>query len=487
MVDPKIKLSLTQLLTKVFLENFQPQQLVVEHSYRDGYFCHEASWDEFSPEDIQLLEQGMREWLAGPENITLGTRTRDQVLQYMLLRSSVSKSANTRKWPSNVIPVIQFGNSYWDYLMEEAELDKAKLHNFRLEKFNDGFLIRFFPDKETTLNRKPLHAGSRLFQIIAEIEQMGDVLNLATIHDVNTLVTTDEIRHILWVAEGFHEKRISQIADHIVKDFPAKRVISIAGPSSSGKTTFAKRLGIQLRVNGFKTLPISMDDFFIDREQIANGPNGDKDFETIDAMNIELLAQRLQTLLGGGSIPRRSYDFKTGVGNDLTGTINLGEWDLIVLEGIHGLNPKLTEAMGHAGLHHIYVSAITQLNIDSNHRFSTSDNRLLRRMVRDHLFRGYSPEDTLARWESVRHGEERNIFPFQEEADFMFNSSLLYELSVLAKFALPLLKNIPNTSPVKTEANRLELLLSLVEPMDENLVPGVSILREFIGKSDFQY
>ncbi len=487
MIPTPQKATITHILTKVFLETKKGKSLVVEHSYQDGYFCHVAGWEEISKDDINRLEKGMLQWLNGPEQISISTKTRDEVLKHMLARPSVSKAANTKKWPTDNIPIIMLGSSYWDYLLESVEIKKENLQNFRLEKFNDGFLLRFFSNTESCQKSSILSDQSKLFQIIEEIVQMGDILELSTINHVNELVNSGNIRQMLWVAEGFHEKRISQIADKIVNEFPSKRVISIAGPSSSGKTTFTKRLGIQLRVNGFKTVSLSMDDFFIDREKIVTDSSGNRDFETIKAMDVVLLAQRIQTLLSGEPIPKRTFDFKTGIGHDTKETVQLGEWDLIMLEGIHGLNPSLTKSLGNTKLHRIYVSAITQLNIDSNHRVSTSDNRLLRRLVRDHLFRGYSPEDTLERWKSVREGEERNIFPFQEEADFMFNSSLLYELSVLAKFARPLLKEVSSQSPVKAEAERLELLLALVEPMDEDLVPGISILREFIGKSDFHY
>ncbi len=487
MISPAIKLSLTQLLTKSFIEKFHPRQLVVEHSYRDGYFCHDATWEEISEQEISDLEVSMKEWVLGPDLIIISEKPRDEVLTHMMTRPSVSKTANVHMWPVESIPIIKLGDDYWDYLLESAETDKSRLAHFCLEKFNDGFLLRFFENETAQNHCLPFTSDSGLFRIIGEIEQMGDILDISTIHQVNKLVQTGEINQMLWVAEGYHEKQISHIADAIVQEFPSKRVISIAGPSSSGKTTFAKRLGIQLRVNGFRTLTLSMDDYFVNRTTIKPDENGSVDYESIDAVDVELLVSRIQTLLNGGSVPVREYDFILGEGKDKEETIHIGEWDLIIMEGIHGLNPQLTHAMGNTEFHHIYVSAITQLNIDSNHRFSTSDNRLLRRLVRDHLFRGYTPQETLERWHSVRLGEERNIFPFQEEADFMFNSSLLYELSVLAPVAIPLLEKIPSPSNMKGEADRLRLVLSLVEPLSADLVPGISILREFIGNSDFHY
>lgn len=486
-VTPPIKIALIQILAKTFRELYDPLQLVVEHAYRDGYFCHEAAWRELSDEELRRLETGMRDWIIGPQPIRTGVRTREKVQELMILRHSQSKTANARRWPTNQVPVVFIGETHWDYLLEPVETDKSRLHNFRIEKFNKGFLIRFFPNQDSREKAIPLAADSQLFKIIEEIENWGDILQIATIEHVNTLILNREINHMTRVAEGLHEKKISQIADSIVHGFPQTRVISIAGPSSSGKTTFAKRLRIQLQVNGFKAVTLSMDDYFIDRANVPLKPDGSQDFETIDALDGEMLADRVKTLLRGDPIPRRIYDFKSGTGRDLEEQLRLGDWDFVVLEGIHGLNPKLGQAFGSIHLHRIYVSAITQLNIDAYNRISTSDNRVLRRIVRDHSYRGYSPAETLQRWPAVRAGEEKNIFPFQEEADSMFNSSLFFEFPILANHARPLLKNVPEHSPVKGEAERLDLILSLFEPMEDRLVSGISILREFIGGSEFEY
>lgn len=485
MIDPVVKATLTLVLSKAFKETVQDRLLVVEHSYGDGYFCHDASWKPLSLNLVKRVEYAMRQWLSGPETVVLERKPRQEVIDLFTRIGSESKLGILKQWQVPEIPIVRIGKGYWDYQLEPVEIQRDKLCEFCLEIFNDGFIIRFIENPRRNIT--PLNNHSKLFNIIMENEQWASILGVSTIHQTNELIQSGEMKEVLWVAEGLHEKKISSIADNIGKEFPRKRIITIAGPSSSGKTSFSKRLAIQLRVNGFRTIPISMDDYFVDRDQLQPGPDGMVDFESVDCMDINLLQARIHKLLASESIPRRVFDFKSGVGCDSDETLTLGEWDFIVLEGIHGLNPRITRAFGIDHVQRIYVSALTQLNIDANHHIATSDNRLFRRMVRDYRYRGYSVEDTLLRWPSVRAGEEANIFPFQEEADYLFNSALIYELPVLAKFARPLLHTVPGDSPVKTEAERLELLLSFFVDMDENLVPGISILREFIGDSDFHY
>ncbi len=485
MIDPAVKATLTLVLSKAFKETIHDRLLVIEHSYGDGYFCHDASWKSLSLNQIKQVEYAMRRWLSGSESIVLERKPRQEVINLFTQIGSESKLGILQQWDATMIPIVRIGKGYWDYQLEPVETGIDRLCEFCLEKFNDGFVIRFIENPQERI--KPLNSHSKLFNIIMENEQWASILGVSTIRQTNELIRSGEMKELLWVAEGLHEKKISSIADDIGRGFPQKRIITIAGPSSSGKTSFSKRLAIQLRVNGFRTVPISMDDYFVNRDQLKPGPDGTVDFEAIDCMDIGLLKTRMRSLLEGKTIPRRVFDFKTGKGYDSDQTLTLGEWDFIVLEGIHGLNPRITSAFGENNVQRIYVSALTQLNIDANHHISTSDNRLLRRMVRDYRYRGYSVEDTLLRWPSVRAGEEANIFPFQEEADFLFNSALIYELPVLAKFARPLLQTVPYDSSVKTEAERLELLLSFFMNLDEDLVPGISILREFIGGSDFHY
>ena len=477
--------TLAFLLPSAFKELFSPRMLVIEHSFVDGYFCHEANWEKITRTEIKQLEKYMRKWLWGQEPITFETWSRDRMIEELYRINSVSKLSNVQHWQTDQIPVIRF-RDYFDYVIEPMSTDKTALQNFSLKHYSNGFIMRF-PTITQPQRLEPFIDRPKLFSIVEEQEQWGSILGVATVWELNELIVTNKINEMLWVAEGLHEKKIGQIADALSEQFPWKRIITIAGPSSSGKTTFAKRLGIHLKVNGFTTKQISMDDYFLDRSQIPVDENGDQDFESISVMNVDLLAERLDRLVSGQAIPKREYDFNTGMGSDSTDTIQLDDRDFIIVEGIHGLNPRFAAKLGNDRIQEIYISALTQLNIDATHRVSTSDNRLLRRMMRDHKFRGYLPEQTLERWPSVRLGEERNIFPYQEQADYIFNTALVYEFPVLAKYVCPLLKEIKNGTEYASEAHRLDTLLTFFEPLDEDQVPGISILREFIGGSDLHY
>ncbi len=477
--------SLGFILSIAFRKVFPQRVLVIEHSFGDGYFCHDNEWKPFSHSSLVRLTTEMRAIIESPNPIRLTEKQRDWVIQEFKKLKSVSKTGNLERWKDDPIPMVQYQDS-WDYCIEHMTTDKTKLKSFEIRKFNDGFLLRF----PTLLNPDrigPFHNQPKLFSIMEEHERWGDILGIRTIYDLNEAIRNGEIRELLWVAEGLHEKKISDIADILVNHFPEKRIITIAGPSSSGKTTFAKRLAIQLRVNGFRARQISMDDYFRDRGEILVDEDGEQDFESIQAVNIDLLSERMKALLGGEAIPVRKFNFETGRGEDQQEALQLGEDEFVILEGIHGLNPILSKALDKNRLQRIYISAITQLNIDSTHRVSTSDNRLLRRMIRDYQYRGYSAEETLNRWPSVRRGEEQYIFPFQEEADLMFNSALLYELPVLAEHCLHLLREVSQRQDLAETVTRLRVLLTFFRSLKMNIVPGISILREFIGGSEFEY
>lgn len=477
--------TLAFLLSKAFKEVVGDRFLVIEHSFGDGYFCHDAHGETFTPEEIQMLQETMESYIHNNEPIVFATKSKSDILEHFYATNSHSKQEIVSMWDADPIPIVRFGD-FWDLRLEPMTTQKTDLKPFEIRPYNDGFLLRF-----STLRHSDELADfvdhPKLFATIEDHEQWGSILGISTIRELNEIVRDGDIKELMWVAEGLHEKHISDIADTLADGFPQQRIVSIAGPSSSGKTTFAMRLRIQLRVLGFQTQQISMDDYFINRDKIPEDETGQRDFEAFSALNSSLLCERLGDLISGRSIPIRHFDFSTGKGMDTNNSLQLGEWDFVILEGIHGLNPHLFREVGKDRVQRIYISAITQMNIDAQHRISTSDNRLLRRLVRDHRFRGYSPRETLDRWPSVRLGEEKNIFPFQDEADLMFNSSLVYELPVLAGYARPLLKNVGGSDILKDKADQLELLLSFFEPVEEEAVPGTSILREFIGKSGFDY
>jgi uridine kinase len=475
--------TLAFLLSNAFNELLDPKMIVIEHSFGDGLFCHEANWDLITEAEIESVFQLMQNWINKGQELQFEEISKVAVIEEFEKINSRSKAAIAKKWVNDSLPIVRFGN-HWDYRMELMIADLKKLPPFQLRKYNDGFLMRL-PTINNHNKIDPFEDHPKLFSIMEEHEQWGKILGVSTIRELNDNINAGDINELVWVAEGLHEKKISDIADALVNDFPNRRLICIAGPSSSGKTTFGKRLRIQLRVNGFQAHHISMDDYFIDRSELPIDDKGSKDFESISGLDVELLCNRLNSLLDGREIPIREFKFSIGKGHDTKDMLKLDNWDFVLVEGIHALNPVFSEKIGAERLNKIYVSAITQMNIDANHRISTSENRLLRRLVRDHKFRGYSPEQTLLRWNSVREGEENNIFPFQEEASFMFNSSLVYELPVLAKYVKPLL-DIEEES-LAEKANNLFTFLSFFEQLDEELVPGTSILREFIGNSQFDY
>lgn len=476
--------ALSFLLTIAFRQVFKNRELIIEHSFGSGYFCHDNDWKSFSAEELNALKHKLKNLIGSNIPLKFEEMPREQLKQHFINLNSVSKTENLSHWNEKYIPIIKFG-SHLDYRLELMTADKTRLGPFDIHKYNAGFMFRF-PAFLNPLKLQPFKNQPKLFSIMEEHEKWGDILGIRTINDLNQCVQRGEIRELAWVAEGLHEKKIAEISDRLVQGFPEKRIITIAGPSSSGKTTFAKRLAIQLRVNGFTTKLISMDDYFKDRENIPRDFEGHQDFEGIQVMDTLLLAERIDNLLKGRTIPVRKYDFESGRGKDRD-SMKLEKREFVIIEGIHGLNPKLGDSLGIERIQRIYISAITQLNIDSTHRVSTSDNRLLRRLVRDTNFRSYAPENILKRWASVRRGEEKNIFPFQEKADLMFNSTLLYEIPVLAAQCRPLLDKMKKNAEFEHTAGRLSLLMALFLPLEQDIVPGRSILREFIGGSDFNY
>jgi len=327
---------------------------------------------------------------------------------------------------------------------------------------------------------------AKLADIFDEAEEWGRIIGVETAGDLNNVVASGHTRELIMVSEMLHEKKIAQLADRVTAS--GARLVLIAGPSSSGKTTFSKRLGLQLRVNGFDPHAISLDDYFVDRDTTPRDAEGQPNFECLESLNTARFNDDLNRILAGETVTLPRYSFKAGTSSDTGDTIVPNDRTILVVEGIHGLNPQLTAQIPDPHKFRIYVSALTFLNLDADNRIPTTDVRILRRMVRDHNFRGYSALQTLQIWHSVRMGEERHIFPFQENADAMFNSSLVYELAFLKNYAMQLLLQIDNTVPEYSEARRLVRFLDYFLPvMDIDVIPSTSIIREFIGNSYFNY
>lgn len=361
------------------------------------------------------------------------------------------------------------------------------LPTFGVQPFGDGLVLRF-PRRSDRRNLPSFTPRERLFTTSVETRHWQEILGVQRVGQLNRICLDGNVRHIIRVAEGLHEKKVSLIADEIDVRLPHVRLVTIAGPSSSGKTTFSKRLGIQLRVNGIEPVALSLDNYYVNRSETPRDEDGELDFESIEAIDLPLFHQQLEDLLEGREVRTPRFDFVTGtrVPDHQWVPMRLDEGQVLVIEGIHGLNPRLTTSIAENRIFRVYVSALSQLAIDDHNRLFTSDARLIRRIVRDQLYRGFSAERTLEMWERVRRGEGRWIFPFQEQADVMFDSSLVYEPSVLKVFAERFLLQVPRTSPTYTEAYRLLKGLSLLVAVFPDEVPHTSLLREFIGGSAFR-
>ena len=380
--------------------------------------------------------------------------------------------------------MLYYCENYYNYFYGVMPPTTGYIKIFDIEKYHKGFLLRY-PSKENPNELPKFQENKKLIETLDDYNELHRYLKVNTVYKLNSLITSGKGSDSILLDEALHEKRIVKIADDISKRRNVK-VVLIAGPSSSGKTTFSKRLGIQLYLNGLKPVTISVDNYFVDREHTPLDEFGKYDVESIHAIDLEQFNKDLCDLIDGKTIQAPTFDFLTGRRVYKGNTMKLEKDEILVIEGIHCLNDELTKAIDKEFKYKIYISALTVLNIDYYNRISTTDTRLIRRIVRDYNFRGYSALHTLSMWDSVNRGEEKNIFPYQEEADIMFNSSLIFELSALRNYAMPLLAEITPNQEEFSEAKRLYRLLSYFEPIDPKYIPNQSLIREFIGGSIFE-
>jgi len=446
-------------LIGVVKEIFPGEQLKISHSILDGVYC-ELIGSILSSREVQKIEDHLRDWVLADQPIPYETGKNDH-----LYHCSINKQEITTIYPP----------------LERA----GCLTHFKVNYFPPGFIL-LFPNANHPESISPFISPEKLSATFSESQRWLENLHLSTVHDVNAIITAKSSQELICLAEALHEKKISSIADQIFEKRRNVRVILISGPTSSGKTTFAQRLSTQLRVNGLRTVALSLDNYFLPREETPLDSSGQYDFECLEALDSPLLAAHLTALIGGSKVETPIYDFAHGGRCPTCKPMQLHTDEILVLEGIHALNPCLLPSLDRCQMFKIYVSDLFQLNIDAYTRVPTTEVRLIRRLVRDNKFRGINPERTLAQWQSVRRGENTNIFPFQEEADVMFNSSLLYELNALRPFAEELLIYVTPESPHYKTATRLLTLLSFFNPMESTTVPFNSILREFLGGSAYQ-
>lgn len=473
--------SLVFLLEVAFASLFPEAALTVDHSLvSGGYFCRVDGPNMLSPDELRALEARMRELTEKDLPIERQEVPLTEGIEYFRQRGQEDKVRLLRHRKKNYLTLYCL-DEYCDYLHGYMVPSTGYLRWFALRPMSTGFVLSY-PRRHRPVEVLPLEQPNKLLQTFQQYGDWLRRLGISTVGALNDAVIDGRFQEIVLVSEALHEQRIAEIASIIADRRDEVRVVLIAGPSSSGKTTFSKRLAVQLLTHGISPFPLEMDNYFVDRERTPRDENGNYDFEHVDALDRRLLAAHLQRLIQGERVRLPRYNFRLGRREEGE-EVQLAPGQLIILEGIHGMNPDLLPGFPRERTFRIYVSALTQLNLDRHNRVSTTDTRLLRRIVRDARDRGYSARETIARWEMVRRGEKRWIFPFQEEADAMFNSALVYELAVLKPYAEPLLLQIPPGTPEWIEAKRLLALLEWFEPAPADWVPDDSLLREFIGGS----
>ncbi len=458
-------------------------RLTINYQLDNSMFCTFEEL-EITDEVIDNIKNKMSEIITSNLSITKVVMTREEAEKFyekeQTLRGILQIDMENKEEVS-----LYYCEDYYNYFYGVMPISTGYMKVFDIVRYDKGYLLRY-PSKKNPNKLKDFKDNKKLMSTLQEYEDIHSVLKLNTIYRLNKKVEEDDGRQTVLLAEGIHEKKISNVADIIAKNRKVKMVL-IAGPSSSGKTTFAKRLGIQLKLNGIEPKTLSVDNYFVEREQNPVDENGKLDFECLEAVDLRLFNEHILKLLAGEEVELPTFDFTTGHKMYLGNKMKLSDNEILVVEGIHCLNDKLTEAIPLDQKFKIYISALTVLNIDYYNRISTTDTRLIRRIVRDYNYRSYSAKDTIARWSSVNKGEKSYIYPYQEEADIMFNSSIVYELGVLKKHALPILKEIDKTETEYAEAKRLITLLNYFKDIPDKYVPESSILREFIGGSIFEY
>lgn len=480
--------SLCMILYKAINDLYPGRRLIVEHSIGGGYFCNfKHEYNAITPEVVKALKKRMREIVEQDMVFVRRERLTADVIEKFRKQGLNDKVRLLGTLQSLYTVYYKLGDLI-DSFNEPLAPSTGHIDVFDLVPYKDGMLLLGPCKKDLTAPAKPINQR-KLYQAFTEYEDFNCVINVADVGELNLAIKNKQASMLIAVAEALHAKMFSKIAAQITKRFSkgGARVILIAGPSSSGKTTSSKRLAIQLMTHYIRPKVISLDNYFVDRMHTPRDESGDYDYESLYALDLEQFNQDITHLIEGQEVKIPTYNFETGQREYRGDTLHLEPDNVLLLEGIHGLNPELTKLIPEEQKFRVYVSALTTLNIDDHNWIATSDNRLLRRIVRDFKYRGASAQSTIARWPSVRRGEEKWIFPYQENADAMFNSSLLFELAVMKPYAEPILKQVPANAPEFEEANRLLRFLSYFDPLEEKDIPGTSLLREFLGGSSFQY
>lgn len=470
------------ILVKAVNDLYPEAMVDIQHSLSKGLFGEIYKKTPLNNEEVEKIKRRMQEIIDADIKINKVSLPKDEAVEIFKGYGMEGRLRLFKHIENSKVTLYELDGIY-DYYYGPMSFSTGSVKVFDLMYYAPGFILRI-PTQEDPTTLPQFVEHKKLAKIFYESEKWGEILNVGDVGALNDMGENGEITNVIRVSEALHEKKVAYIAD-MINDRKDTKIVLIAGPSSSGKTTFTKRLAIQLRVNGLMPVQISLDDYFVDRESTPKDENGNYDFESIYALDLALFNKNLCDLLEGKEtiIPR--FDFLTGSRKWHEQPLTLPKNGVLLIEGIHGLNEMLTSSIPKKNKFKIYISALTQLNLDNHNRIATTDVRMIRRIVRDFLSRGYGAEDTLKMWPSIKRGEEKNIFVFQEEADVMFNSSLVYELCILKKYAEEELSKISEDSEVYYEAMRLKNFLHFFKDVDRDVVPENSILKEFIGGSCF--
>ena len=478
--------SLMFLLHVSVRELFPHAKLKIPHGMSDGSYCELIGLErKVTNTDLDALEENMKLWIKRDiPFVKKGLPTNEAVEE--LVKQGMEDKAKLLEQQGFLYSYLYYLNDYANFFYGHHVASTGYLINFDLEPYLDGFLMRY-PKAESFEKLEEVHIHEKLFDVYKEHKKRAELLNTSCLSLLNERIKKGEGGDIIKIAEALHEKKIIEIANMIDRQRDQIKLILISGPSSSGKTTSSKRLSVQLAVNGIIPHIISLDDYFVDRELTPLDENGNHDFEALEAVDTKFFNKQLNQLFEGQEVNLPRFNFLTGKREFPGKKLRLDVGHILIVEGIHGMNPRLVPGINENWILRIFLSALTQISFDDQNHISTTDNRLLRRMIRDSKYRGYSAAETIRRWASVRHGEEKNIFPYQENADIMFNTALIYELAVLRKYAEPLLKSVSEVEEEYCEANRLLKFLSYFSHLSEKEIPPTSLLREFLGGSSFKY
>ena len=480
--------SLCFILCKAVEDLYPNGSIVLEHPISKGYYCRLKLDRTIGLDDIHRIKQRMKEIIAEDLPFVRYEKHTTEVVQ-LFQEKGMKDKARLLETSGNLYSYYYTLGNTIDYYYGSLLPSTGYIHLFDLIKYYDGLLLQV-PNRSNPDKLEEVLKQEKMLEVFKEYRRWNQILGIGTVGDFNTACNAGYATELINVSEALQEKRISQIADEIFhrgqKGHPVKLIL-ISGPSSSGKTTFSKRLSVQLMANGLKPYPISLDDYFVNREDTPKDENGGYDYESLYALDLDFFNQQLQALLKGEEVELPRFNFTTGKREWSGKHLRVDDNMILILEGIHALNPELTPHIPTESKFKIYVSALTTILLDNHNYIPTTDNRLLRRIIRDYKYRGYSAEETISRWPSVRAGEEKWIFPYQENADVMFNSALLFELAIIKDYAEPILRKVPNNRPEYSEAYRLRKFLDYFVPLQDKELPPTSLLREFLGGSSFRY